>query len=70
MSLNDMVSASLWLADFAVTFKPTGAKAPLLSEDKVIRLKCNLDPVEPEIPPLTDEQLAWARDYRAPMPLA
>lgn len=68
--LNDIVASSLWLADFAVTFKPTGAKVPLLSEDKVIRLKCNLEAVEPEIPPLTDEQLAWARnDYKAPMPL-
>jgi hypothetical protein len=64
--LNDLVGASLWLADFAVTFKPIGAKAPLLSEDKVIRLKCNLEAVEPEIPPLTDEQLKWATDYLAP----
>jgi hypothetical protein len=68
VNLNDIVAASLWLADFAVKFKPTGAKAPLLSEHKVIRLKCNLEPIEPEIPLFTDEQLAWARDYKAPMP--
>ena len=63
-----MISASLWLADFAVQFKPTGAREPLLSEDEVIRLNCKLDAVKPEIPPLTDEELTWARAYRAPIP--
>jgi hypothetical protein len=64
----EMISTSLWLADFAVQFKPIGARAPLLSENKVIRLNCNLHAVEPEIPPLTEEELTWARDYRAPIP--
>jgi len=66
----EMISISLWLADFVVKFKPVGAKEPLLSENKVIRLNCGLEAVEPEIPPLTDEELAWARAYKAPQPAA
>ena len=65
---HEMISVSLWLADFAVQFKPIGARAPLLSENKAIRLNCKLHALKPEIPPLTDEELAWARAYRAPMP--
>jgi hypothetical protein len=64
----EMISVSLWLADFAVRFKAIGARTPLLSEDEVVRVDCNLDAVRPEIPPLTDEELTWARSYRAPIP--
>ena len=64
----EMISVSLWLADFAVRFKAAGARTPLLSENKVVRVDCKLDVLRPEIPPLTDEELTWARGYRAPIP--
>ena len=64
ISVGDIISASLWLANFAVRFKPKGGNKPLLPEERVIRINPNLEAMEPQIPPLTDEQVAWARAYQ------
>jgi hypothetical protein len=66
ISLGEIISASLWLADFATGFVPKGSnkRKPLLPEEKVIRINPKLEAVEPPIPPLTDEQVAWARAYK------
>jgi hypothetical protein len=61
---DDIISGSLWLAEFAVGFKPKGSRDVLLPETKVIRIRCQLEAVEPEISPLTHEQVAWAKAYK------
>jgi hypothetical protein len=60
-----IVAASLWIADFAVKFRPVGATSTLLQEERVIRLQCGLDAIKPEIPPLSDKLLAYACELRA-----
>jgi len=62
--LKQVVSVSLWFADFAVGFKHEQAKTMLLTEDQVIRVNPELGPTKPDIPPFTDQQLVWAlADY-------
>jgi hypothetical protein len=58
------ISCSLWFADFAVKFEARGAKESLLSEDKVIRVNPELDPVEPNLPPFDGKRLIYAHAYK------
>jgi hypothetical protein len=52
-----------WLADFALGFKHEKARAPLLTEAEVVWVNSELQPLEPFIPPLTEMQVGWARNY-------
>jgi hypothetical protein len=62
-----IVSTSLSFADFAVGFKASGAEDYLLSEseDVVVRVNPDMEPTDPELWPFSDQELGWARTYKA-----
>jgi hypothetical protein len=55
-----IVRTSHWFADFAVGFMASGARVPLLSENAVVRVNPGTEPIKPELPPFSVQQLAWA----------
>jgi hypothetical protein len=60
-----IISTSLCLANFAVGFKASGAEDHLLSEDVVVWVNPDMEPTEPELWPFSDQELGWARTYKA-----
>jgi hypothetical protein len=69
-SLAELIAVSHWLIDFGLdpSHVPKGShEGPLLRKDRLVIIDCDGVPArEPEIPRLTEQQLAWARAYRSP----
>jgi hypothetical protein len=63
--VTDIISISLWFADFGTRFKASGARDWLLSEDAVVRVNPDMEPKKPPLWPFSDRELGWARTYRA-----
>jgi hypothetical protein len=64
--LRRILSSAAWFRSFAESFSSERAGAPLIPPGKALRLIADVEKANPELEPLTAEELAAAKAYLAP----